>query len=231
MDSSSGNISVAVGLSIVRGRLHILRDVDLAIAKGEAVAIMGPNGAGKSTLLACLAGALRPTCGEVHCFSNPAKQSTVSKCQVGFVGHQTGLYGELTALENLVFAARMHGLDHPRDRAQLSLAEAGLEPAARRPTAQLSQGTRRRLAITCALVHDPPLILLDEPFASLDVDGRKWLEQLFQNWRRQAATVVFASHDEAQSHRLADRIIRLDAGRIVATEHPLSLPMGASKIA
>jgi heme exporter protein A len=231
MVSESCKTVEAFGLSVIRGRVHILRDVDLAVAKGEVVAIMGPNGAGKSTLLACLAGTLRPTSGELHRFGNAATRSADAKCQVGFVGHQTGLYSELTALENLRFAARMHGVERSHERAQSLLAEAGLESTAHRPVAQLSQGMRRRLAISRALVPEPLLILLDEPFASLDADGSEWLEQLFHNSLRLARTVVFTSHDVAHSRRLAGRIIWLDAGRIAATEYPLNVVARSSKSA
>ncbi len=202
-------------MTVDRGRVPILHEIDLAISKGETVAVMGPNGAGKSTLLACIAGALRPTTGEICCFGNASCRSAATKRQIGFVGHQTGLYGELTALENLIFAAHMYGIDCPIKRAQTLLAQTGLEWMRDRRAAQLSQGARRRLALARALVHEPLLFLLDEPFASLDADGSEWLELLFQRWRDTESTVCFASHDVEQSRRLADRIIWLNAGRIV----------------
>ena len=114
MASDTNSIVVANGLSVERGRMPILHDIDLTISKGEVVALMGPNGAGKSTLLACLTGGLRPTSGEICFFGNAVRGSAAAKRQIGFVGHQTGLYGELTALENLMFAARMYGVDCPQ---------------------------------------------------------------------------------------------------------------------
>jgi sodium transport system ATP-binding protein len=179
---------------------------------------MGANGAGKSTLLKCLAGAVRPSTGQVRWFGNSVARSLPVRRRIGFVGHELGLYSELTALENLLFVGRMCGLESARDRAWELLATIGLEPQADRLVGQLSQGMRRRLAIARALVHEPLLILLDEPFVSLDADGRSSLERLFKQWQCAGRAVCFASHNARQSHILADRIVRLDAGRIVANE-------------
>lgn len=207
-------------LSVVRGRMPILSDIDLAISRAEVVAFMGPNGAGKSTLLSCLAGALRPTSGETCFFGNSVRGMAVPRYQIGYVGHQTGLYGELSALENLTFAARMYGIDYPIERARTLLAEAGLESIAHRPVAKCSQGVRRRISIIRALVHEPLLVVLDEPFASLDAEGCLWLEHLLQRWRDSERTVCLSTHDTEQSGRLADRIIWLNGGRIITTERP-----------
>jgi heme exporter protein A len=225
MASDPRNVVEAVGLSVVRGRRPILHEIDLAIPEGATLTVMGPNGAGKSTLLKCLAGAWRPTHGRLCCFGEVARSTAAARRQVGFVGHESGLYGELTALENLVFAARMFGLDCPSQRAQTLLTEAGIARMAHQPVGQLSQGVRRRLAIARALIHEPPLILLDEPFASLDRDGCQWLERLFQQWHVQRQTVCVASHDIEQSRLLADRIIWLDEGRIAANEPTSRLPL------
>jgi heme exporter protein A len=122
-------------------------------------------------------------------------------------------------LENLVFAGRMYGIRDAAEIARKLLADAGLEWAAVRPVGNLSQGMCRRLAIARAIVHEPVLLLLDEPFASLDAHGQDWLERLFQSWRVQGRAVCFASHDVRQSHSLADRTVLLDRGRIITHEH------------
>jgi heme exporter protein A len=211
------NMVEASNLTVVRARVAILREIDLAIRQGETVAVMGPNGAGKSTLLKCLAGTLRPSCGEVRWLGIAASAGTHDRRRrIGFVGHETGLYVELTAGENVTFAARMHGLDSARQRAERLLAESGIGPLASRPVSQLSQGVRRRLAIARAIVHEPTFIVLDEPFANLDVAGHAWLERLFNTWRVQQYTVCFASHDVEQIPRLADRVISLEAGQLAA---------------
>jgi ABC-2 type transport system ATP-binding protein len=217
--SCSGCYALEVaGLVVVYGRTPVLRDVEIAVAQGESIAVMGPNGAGKSTLLKCLVGAVRPTAGRVHWFGEAATRCNLMRRQIGYVGQECGLYAELTALENLVFAGRMNGVVNILNRAGALLGEGGLASQAHRLAGQLSQGTRQRLAIARALVHDPRLIVLDEPSSNLDAAGRQWLEQLFQRWRRTGRTVCFASHDTAQSRSLAHRVVHLDSGRIVAIE-------------
>ena len=118
MDPHRSDVLKAVDLSVVRCRVPVLRNINLSVSKGDVAAIIGPNGAGKSTMLACFAGILRPTSGEVQCFGNPRQHPAASKCEVGFVGHHSGLYAELSALENVRFAARMHRLKDPDERAR-----------------------------------------------------------------------------------------------------------------
>jgi heme ABC exporter ATP-binding subunit CcmA len=217
--SCRGGYAVEVaGLVAVYGRVPVLHDVDLAIAEGETIAVMGPNGAGKSTLLKCLVGLVRPAAGCVRWFGEATTRCDHVRRQIGYVGQECGLYAELTALENLLFAGRMNGVANIHGRAAALLAESGIESQAHRPAGHLSQGMRQRLAIARALVHEPRLIVLDEPSSALDAAGRQWLEGLFHRWRRAGRTVCFASHDAAQSRNVADRIVHLDAGRIVAIE-------------
>lgn len=215
---NSGYAVEVAGLVAVYGRVSVLRDVELAIAEGESIAVMGPNGAGKSTLLKCLVGAVRPAAGSVCWHGEATTRCEHVRRQIGYVGQECGLYAELTALENLLFAGRMNGVTNVHDRAAALLAEGGIESQAHRPAGQLSQGMRQRVAIARALVHEPRLIVLDEPSSNLDAAGRQWLERLFERWRCAGRTVCFASHDAAQSRSLADRIVHLNAGRMVAIE-------------
>jgi ABC-2 type transport system ATP-binding protein len=122
----------------------------------------------------------------------------------------------------------MHGVARPGDRAMKSLEAAGLAWTAHRRVGTLSQGLRRRLAIVRAQMHEPRLVLLDEPFASLDTKAQQWLEWLFREWRSRGRSVCFASHDVCQSRLLADRIVWLDCGRIAASEAPDSASMRRS---
>jgi heme ABC exporter ATP-binding subunit CcmA len=230
-NSASASVVEAIRLTIVRNRVPVLCELNLSVTVGEMVALNGPNGAGKSTLLKCLAGALRPDRGEIRWFGNSARHSRADRRRLGFAGHESGLYAELTALENLVFAGRMYGMERPRQRAIELLSVAGLEPSTNRLAGQLSQGLRQRLAIARAVVHEPQLILLDEPSASLDAQGRDWLERMFDEWRRVGRTVCFASHDLRDSRELADRIVSLDAGRIVADAQTHCLPTSLARSA
>jgi ABC-type multidrug transport system ATPase subunit len=205
-----------IGVTVFRSRLPVLCDISLVVHQCETVAIMGPNGAGKSTLLKCLSGRARFNCGAARWYGNADCLSPVMRRQIGFVGHECSLYGELTALENVIFAGRMHGVKRPVDRAMRLLEASGLDWTANRPTRHLSQGMRRRLEIARALVHEPALVLLDEPFASLDVTGLQWLERILGECRSEGRTVCFTCHDISVSSRLADRIVWLDRGHIVA---------------
>lgn len=207
-----------MGLTVFRRRLPVLCDIDLAIEHGETVAIMGPNGAGKSTLLKCLSGVLRLNTGEIRWSGSANVRSPLVRRQIGYVGHDCRSYSELTALENVTFAGRMYGVEGARARAAKLLKDSGLEGAIHRPAGNLSQGMRRRLAIACALIHEPALILLDEPFTSLDSEGQRWLKGLFRRWREEGRTVCFACHDVCQSFHLSDRIVWLDNGRVSAIE-------------
>jgi heme exporter protein A len=220
-----------IGVTVGRERVLVLRDVHLSVIPGETVAFMGPNGAGKSTLLKCLAGVMRPQRGGIRWFGHYESCSAAVRRRSGFAAHESGLYSELTALENLLFAGRMYRVPEPGKRAMELLTDAGLEATASRMVGKLSQGMRQRLAIIRAIVHEPELILLDEPFASLDAEGRAWLERLFQQWRAAGRTVCFASHDPRESHGLAERVVSLDRGCIVAIEPTKSLPSSLSRSA
>lgn len=218
VDVAGGVTVEVVGLTVVYGRLPVLRNVDLTIACGESVALMGPNGAGKSTLLKCLVGAIRPAAGTVCWFGDAGSHRSAVVSQIGYVGQEGGVYAELTALENLVFAGRMYGVERVYDRALALLSEAGLERHAYRPVGRFSLGMRQRLSIARAQIHSPRLLVLDEPSSALDAAAREWLARLFADWRRAGRSVCFASHDAAQSYELADRVVHLDAGQIVSCE-------------
>jgi heme ABC exporter ATP-binding subunit CcmA len=190
----------------------VLVHVDLAISPGEIVALAGANGAGKTTLLRCLAGRLRPTAGEVLWFGygpSPDRHRLI-----GFAAHERHLYLELTAEDNLLFAARMYSLSQPQQRARELLAKAGLTRHRGQAAGRLSQGQRQRLALARALIHDPPLVLLDEPFAGLDAAGRTWLENWLRELRVGQRAIVFSSHEDQQCRALADRKLELHGGRL-----------------
>jgi heme ABC exporter ATP-binding subunit CcmA len=203
-------------LTFLRGRRAVLRDVAFTIQAGEIVALLGANGAGKTTLLDCLAGQLRPSAGEVLWLGEPANRSPAAKRRIGYLPHETGLYLELTTQENLLFAARMHGLPRGADRVAELLALVGLERKAGQPVQRLSLGMRRRLAIARAVIHEPPILLLDEPFANLDDECRCWLSRFLDELRLAGAAICFTSHDLEHCRKIADRLVRLEAGRLTA---------------
>lgn len=202
----------ARGLTIVRGRKAVLRDVHMAVSPGEMVALRGINGAGKSTLLHCLAGALAPTTGEVRWFGEPSTGTAATRRLIGFLGHESGLYLALTTRENLIFAARMYGLDNPADRAERLLAATGLQRWQDQSARCLSRGLRQRLALARAVIHEPAILLLDEPFTSLDSEGCRWLSEFLEQLRGNGCAMVIATHEIDASK--FDRIVVLEGGRL-----------------
>jgi ABC-type multidrug transport system ATPase subunit len=196
------------------GSRTILRRIGLEISAGEVVALRGGNGAGKTTLLRCLASITRPTRGEVWWFGRPAYGDPSLRRCLGMVAHESRLYPHLTLRENLLFAGRMYGLDHPAERADQLLAEVGLAEHAQRLPMHVSRGMGQRVAVVRALVHEPPILLLDEPFSGLDAEGCAWLTHTLTTLRAEGCAICFTSHDDATVQQLADRIWELRCGRL-----------------
>jgi heme exporter protein A len=133
---------------------------------------------------------------------------------VGIVAHESGLYANLTLRENLTFAARMSRMDDPRRAVDHWLDATGLAPHAEEVPTRLSRGMRQRLAVARALIHDPPILLLDEPFTSLDAAGAEWLLALLAGLRDRGRTICFVAHDDARIQRLAQRVLELRQGKV-----------------
>jgi heme exporter protein A len=206
----------ATGLSKSIDTRWILRDVDLEIRAGEFVAILGANGAGKSTLLNILATLTPPTSGELHLFSRRAAGDCRDlRARIGLIGHQSMLYRDLTARENLEFFCRLYGVPNPAKRATRLLEVMGLSDRADDPVKSFSRGMVQRVAIARALVHDPELILADEPFDGLDAPSTAATEQLLSRLHETGKTIVLVNHDIAQSLRVARRVVVLSRGSIV----------------
>ena len=202
------------------GRRTVFSRLDLEIAEGESIAIIGPNGAGKTTLLRCLAGILGPSHGAVYWFGQPVAATPALRRLVGMVAHDGFLYPHLTASENLLFAARMYDVVQPDQRTDVLIQTAGLTQYASYPAKKLSRGMRQRLSIVRALVHDPPILILDEPFASLDTAGAEWLKNLLHALRQRNRTICFTTHDWAIAQACADRILMLCSGNLRDLESP-----------
>jgi len=200
------------------GLKPVLRGLDFRAVPGEFVALLGPNGAGKTTMLRILASLSRPTQGEVRVagYSLPGQASEVRRL-LGVVSHQPLLYGELTAEENLRFYARMYGLSDGASRALQALESVGLTARRRDLVRQFSRGMQQRLAIGRALLHDPQVMLLDEPYTGLDQDASAMLDELLRHVAAGGRTVVMTSHDLPRAADLATRIDVLSRGVIAAS--------------
>jgi heme exporter protein A len=217
----------ARGLVRTFGPVRAVDGVSFALAPGEVLTILGPNGAGKSTLLGLLAGTLHPTSGEIR-FRGEAVDSTRTEARaaLGLLSHRTFLYGALTARENLVFWARLHRLPDPGGRADRGLERVGLSEVANRPAGGFSRGMRQRLSLARTLLHDPALVLLDEPFTGLDVHAAALLRQVLQQLRDGARSVILVTHQLAEGVRLADRVAIQARGRFTFLGPTSELPQG-----
>ena len=200
------------------GLKPVLRGVDFRAQPGEFVALLGPNGAGKTTMLRILATLSRPTMGEVRLagYALPAQAAEVRRL-LGVVSHQPLLYGDLTAEENLRFYARMYGLSDGAGRAAEVLESVGLAARRRDLVRQFSRGMQQRLAIGRALLHDPQVMLFDEPYTGLDQDASSMLDEVLRRVAVAGRTVVMTSHDLPRAADLATRIDVLSRGVIAAS--------------
>jgi heme exporter protein A len=184
-----------------------LDSVDLELGQGEHLAVLGENGAGKTTLLRILATAARPTSGRLEVLGLDAfRERRLLRARIGFVSHAPGLYPALSAAENLEFFCSLQGID--RARVPPILALVGLTDVARRPAGRLSRGEQQRLAIGRAVLHEPELLILDEPDASLDSGGPDLLAKVMHG-----RSAVLATHDHALANRLCQRTLVLHDGR------------------
>ncbi len=200
------------------GLKTILKDLDFHVEAGEFVALLGPNGAGKTTFLRILASLSRQASGEVWISGyRLPQQAAAVRHSLGVVSHLPLLYGDLTAEENLQFYGRMYGLQNREKRVQEVLSLVGLLPRRRDLVRTFSRGMQQRLAIGRAVLHDPEVMLFDEPHTGLDQDACVMLDNVMREVAARGRTVVMTSHDLARAADLATRFDVLSRGRIVAS--------------
>lgn len=202
------------------GLKNVLRGLDFHVDQGEFVALLGPNGAGKTTFLRILASLSRPTLGEVRIagYRLPAQAAALRR-RLGVVSHLPLLYGDLTAEENLRFYGRMYALDGLDRRVSEVLDLVGLAARRRDLVRTFSRGMQQRLAIGRAVLHDPEVMLFDEPHTGLDQDASAMLDGVLREVAAMGRTVVMTSHDLARTGDLASRFDVLSRGVIVASVH------------
>jgi len=211
------------------GGVPVLRGIDLDVAPGHCVAIFGPNGAGKTTLLRTLAGLLRADSGSARIFGHELPADAALRRRIGYLGHDAFLYRDLDARENLAFYGRLFGM-RGRERIEALLAGVGLEQVATRRAGSFSRGMLQRLGLARALLHEPELLLLDEPLTGLDPDGVELLIAMLARLRGAGTTVLMATHDTARALESATRAIILERGR-VAWDSGDTLPADAAAMA
>ena len=197
------------------GNRKIIRGLSLEVYAGETVGLLGGNGAGKSTLLRILGGTTRPTSGEVTLFGTNlhGEQARQSRARVGFLGHESMLYRDLGPRENLEVFASLYG--KPTAPLEGLLRRVGLATVGNRPVRTLSRGMLQRLALARATLHEPDLLLLDEPFTGLDESGAALLRQILRDHAASHKTTLMISHALPEISALCDRVWILDRGTFI----------------
>ena len=216
--SPSAGPTPAVALSaVVRhfGRFAALRGITADFAPRKLYVVLGENGAGKSTLLRIIAGLLQPTSGTVRVLGHENFKAAAPR--VGYMGHAPLLYDELDAMENLRYFAGLYGI-HDSQPCSDAIRRVGLDPDLKRRVGQYSQGMRQRTSLARAILHDPELMLLDEPFSNVDVNSAKEMSKLLGIMRDSGKTIFVVTHQAAVMEPVTDESIVISGGRISARE-------------
>jgi heme ABC exporter, ATP-binding protein CcmA len=207
----------AQGLGKRFGIRWVLRGVTLDVARGEAAALLGPNGSGKSTILRILGTLLRPNAGTATLNGlDVTRDASSVREQIGYLAHTPGLYEDLTARENLQFAANMLGL--PSSLADSCLERVGLASVANNRVRGFSAGMQRRLALARLILRSPRILLLDEPYSNLDEEGVELMNSVIHEVLQSGGAALLALHELAPAKGMIDRTLRLVEGRIAGTQ-------------
>ncbi len=194
----------------------VLRGIDLHVGQGEFVALVGPNGAGKSTMMRIVSTLLQPTAGDVMIGGWPlTTHAHKVRRHIGLVSHQPMLYGDLSAEENLTFFGRLYQLEDREERVMQALKKVGLFARQRDAVRTFSRGMLQRLTIARATLHEPDVLLLDEPYTGLDQDASHLLDDLLRAEMENGRTILMITHDLVHGLNLCYRIAILNRGRIV----------------
>jgi len=208
------------------GDTYALKDINLEVAEGEFLTVVGPNGAGKTTLLRILATLLKPSSGVVRIAGlELASSGSEIRRRIGFVSHQPLAYSHLTVEENLRFYGRLYDVHQLDQRVGVLLNLVGLEGHRHSPAGTLSRGMLQRLSVARAIIHEPSLLLLDEPYAGLDQQAAKTLGGLLQTFHAESRTIVMTTHNLEQGVQLCDRLVILSRGQVVYIAAKASLTL------
>jgi heme exporter protein A len=203
------------GASRTFGRRRAVDGVTLSVSAGECLALFGPNGAGKTTLLRLIAGLLVPSNGTVRVGGRSLREDPDARAQVGLISHQSMLYRALTARENVEFAARLYGVADPHGAAVRALEQMRVADRADTPVRALSRGLQQRVSIARAIVHQPTVVLLDEPYTGLDAAGAAALTGMLLSLRTAGAALLLVTHNVDEGLAVASHAAVMLAGRVV----------------
>jgi ABC-type multidrug transport system ATPase subunit len=197
------------------GRFAALRGVSAEFTGGKLYAILGDNGAGKTTLLRAVAGLTMPTRGSITMLGATDLRSICS--QLGYMAHPSLLYDEMSGMENLRYFAQLYGI-YDEERCREAIRNVKLDPALERPVGQYSQGMRQRMSLARALLNNPKVLLLDEPFSNVDVRSAREMAGLLGGLRDQGKTILVVTHQAALLDGVADEFVWMEAGQIVCKD-------------
>jgi ABC-type multidrug transport system ATPase subunit len=211
------NILTAKNISKSYGRLKVLTNINLNITKGDRYILYGSNGAGKTTLVKILSTLLYADSGELSLFGEIIRRHSTKqiKALIGFMSHQSYLYNDLSAMENLNFYANLYSIKNKKERIENLLKEIGLYHRSHDRIGNFSRGMKQRLALARALLHDPDLIFLDEPYAGLDIRAQEILNDIIIQLNKRGKTFFFITHDISKGFEVATRSGILSNGQIV----------------
>ncbi|MGE5749784.1 MAG: heme ABC exporter ATP-binding protein CcmA [Gemmatimonas sp.] len=227
MQSAADAVVATDNLTKNFGSRRAVDGVSVSLGKGDALAIFGPNGAGKTTLLRMLGGILRPTSGRARIGDSPLPGGHDVRRRIGIVSHHSLLYDALTARENVEFAARLYGVRDPRQKAAHALDVMKILDRADNPVRSLSRGMKQRVSVARAIVHDPDVVLADEPFTGLDVVGAKALASLLTDLKARGAALVLVTHNVDEGLALSTHAAIMTRGRIVRFDETRAIEPGS----
>jgi len=207
------------------GPLVAVDGISFEVQPGECFGLLGPNGAGKSTAINCIVGALRPDQGEIKIHGEADPTQPAVRAKIGVAPQPIALYGDLTAEENLRFFGTLYGLADGklRERIEMALEFSGLAARRKDRVHTYSSGMQRRLNLVCGILHDPPVILLDEPTVGVDPQSRNLIFDNIEALKRLGRTIVYTTHYMEEAQRLCDRVAIIDQGKILALDTVSSL--------
>jgi ABC-type multidrug transport system ATPase subunit len=218
-ETSSAPVVAISNLTKQFGRFFALRGVTAEFAGGKLYAILGANGAGKTTLLRALAGLSRPSSGEVTILGSNQFHDVCE--QVGYMAHPSLLYDEMNGMENLQYFAHLYGITN-NGRCEEVIRAVGLDPDLPRPVGQYSQGMRQRMSLGRALLNNPKVLLLDEPFSNVDLNSAHEMVRLLAGFRDQRKTIFIVTHQAALLEGVADEFVWMEFGRIAGRTRALT---------
>ena len=215
--SGTSNALDVEGVYKYYGDFPALRDVGFRVSRGSTVAVLGRNGAGKTTLLRIVAGLSKPSQGRVRILGREARGGAgndAARARIGVLGHGISLYDELTAFENLALFARLYAIDNPRQRAEQWLDRVGLDRVRDGLVREFSRGMRQRLAVARTFLHDPEVLLFDEPFTALDDRAIGLLQSLLADAHARGRTILMSTHQLREALELATHVALIRRGQI-----------------